>query len=81
MLTAAIYFSIILSMLFSGTILKAVSVETSTSPTIGAMLFLGLATLYNIATLIPIQKIMRDQPLRIEIQEGHKEPASAKSAV
>lgn len=61
-LMAAIYFSIILSLLFSGTILKAFSIETSTSPTLGALLFAVLVLLYNLAILIPIQKIMRDEP-------------------
>jgi len=61
-LMAAIYFSIILSLLFSGTILKALSIETSTSPAIGALLFTVLVLLYNLTILIPIQKIMRDEP-------------------
>ena len=61
-LMAAIYFSIILSLLFSGTILKALSIETSTSPALGALLFTVLVLLYNLTILIPIQKIMRDGP-------------------
>jgi riboflavin transporter FmnP len=61
-LMAAIYFSIILSLLFSGTILKAFSIETSTSPALGALLFTVLVLLYNLAILIPIQKIMRGEP-------------------
>ncbi len=61
-LMAAIYFSIILSLLFSGTILKALSIETSTSPALGALLFTVLVLLYNLTVLIPIQKIMRDEP-------------------
>ena len=59
---AAIYFSIILSLLFSGTILKAFSVEASTSPALGALLFAVLVLLYNVVILVPIQKIMRDEP-------------------
>jgi hypothetical protein len=62
MLMAAIYFSIILSLLFSGTILKAFSIETSTSPALGALLFTVLALLYNVVILVPIQKVMRDEP-------------------
>jgi hypothetical protein len=62
MFIAAIYFSIILSLLFSGTIMKAFSIETLTSPALAALLFLVLALLYNIVILIPIQKIMRDEP-------------------
>ena len=64
MLMAAIFFSIILSLLFSGTILKAFSIGTSTSPAFGALLFTVLALLYNVAILIPIQKIMRDEPTK-----------------
>jgi len=64
MLMAAIFFSIILSLLFSGTILKAFSIGTSTSPVFGALLFTVLALLYNVAILIPIQKIMRDEPTK-----------------
>jgi hypothetical protein len=62
MFAAAIYFSIILSLLFSGTILKAFSIETKMSPAFSALLFVILAILYNVLTLIPIQKIMRDEP-------------------
>jgi hypothetical protein len=76
MFTAAIYFSIILSLLFSGTILKAVKIETSTSPEAAALLFTGIALFYNIAILIPIQKIMRNEPLKVEIQEAPKESPS-----
>ena len=61
-LMAAIYFSIILSLLFSGTVLKAFSIEASTSPALGALLFTVLALLYNVVILVPIQKIMRDEP-------------------
>lgn len=65
MLMAAVFFSIILSLLFSGTVLKAFSIETSTSsPALGALSFTVLAILYNVAILIPIQKIMRDEPTK-----------------
>jgi len=77
MFSAAIYFSIILSLLFSGTVLKAFSIETSASPAIGAILFMALALIYNVVILIPIKKIMRDEPLKSEIQETPKESASA----
>jgi hypothetical protein len=76
MFVAAIYFSIILSLLFSGTILKAFSIETNTSPLFGALLFTGLALIYTVVIFIPIQKIMRDEPLKTEIQEAPKESAS-----
>jgi hypothetical protein len=62
MFTAAIYFSIILSLLFSGTVLKALSIETSASQALGALLFMVLVLLYNVVILIPIRKIMRDEP-------------------
>jgi len=62
MLGAAIYFSIILSLLFSGTVLKAFSAETSISSTIGALLFIALVVSYNFVVLVPIQKIMKDEP-------------------
>jgi hypothetical protein len=62
MFSAAIYFSVILSLLFSGTVLKAFSAETSTSPTIGAFLFVVLVVSYNFVILVPIQKIMKDEP-------------------
>ena len=74
MFIAAIYFSIILSLLFSGTILKAFSTQTSTSPAVGALLFTILAVIYNIVILIPIQKIMRDEPSGKKISE---EPADS----
>lgn len=70
MFVAAVYFSIILSLLFSGTILKAFSVETSTSSTIAALLFATLAVLYNVIILIPIRKIMRDEPSKDDNQAG-----------
>jgi len=73
--SAAIYFSIILSLLFSGTILKAVSIETTTSPVTGAVLFLALAFVYNLVILVPMRKIMRDEPLKVEVQESPKEAA------
>jgi hypothetical protein len=79
MFGAAIYFSVILSLLFSGTILKAFSIETHTSQIIGAILFVTLALAYNFVILIPIRKIMRDEPLKVEIQEAPKEPAPATS--
>jgi signal transduction histidine kinase len=60
--SAAIYFSVILSLLFSGTVLKAFAAETSTSSTIGAFLFIILVISYNVVILIPIQKIMKDEP-------------------
>jgi hypothetical protein len=62
MFVAAIYFSIILSLLFSGTVMKAFSIEKDASSSVGALLFLGLAVLYNVVILIPIQKILRDEP-------------------
>jgi hypothetical protein len=73
MFSAAIYFSIILSLLFSGTVLKSLSVETNTSAVIGGALFVVLALLYNIVILIPIRKIMRDEPLKVEIKEEAKD--------
>jgi signal transduction histidine kinase len=60
--SAAIYFTVILSLLFSGTILKAFSAETTTSSTIGAFLFITLVISYNVVILIPMQKIMKDEP-------------------
>jgi hypothetical protein len=77
MFVAAIYFSIILSLLFSGTILKAVSIGTVASPVLAALLFAGLALLYVFVLLIPIRKIMKDEPLKVEIQETTKETPSA----
>jgi hypothetical protein len=74
MFTAAIYFSVVLSLLFSGTVLKAFSIETHASQLIGALLFMVLALAYNVLILIPIRKIMRDEPLNVEIQEESKEP-------
>jgi len=62
MFSAAIYFSVILSLLFSGTVLKAFSAETSTSSAIGAVLFIVLVALYNFVILIPFRKIMKDEP-------------------
>jgi hypothetical protein len=62
MFSAAIYFSIILSLLFSGTVLKAFSVETNASSALGAVLFAVLALLYNVVILFPLRKIMRDEP-------------------
>jgi hypothetical protein len=62
MFSAAIYFSVILSLLFSGTVLKAFSAETTTSSTIGAVLFIVLVALYNFVILIPFRKIMKDEP-------------------
>jgi hypothetical protein len=62
MLMAAIYFSIILSLLFSGTVLKAFSIETHTSAALSAILFIVLAILYNVVIIIPIEKIMKDEP-------------------
>ena len=66
MLVAAVYFSIILSLLFSGTILKAVSIETGPSSGFGALLFVGISFLYNLVILVPISKIMRNQPTKSE---------------
>ncbi len=76
MFVAALYFSVILSMLFSGTVLMALSADDIASPILGALLFAGLAFLYNFIILIPIKKIMRDEPLKVEIQEAPKEGAS-----
>ena len=76
MFVAAVYFSVILSLLFSGTILKALSIEKITSPDLGVLLFAGLAGLYNFVILIPIRKIMKDEPLKAEIPEAPKEGAS-----
>jgi hypothetical protein len=70
MFGAAVYFSIILSLLFSGTVLKAFSVEDNTSPAIAALLFATLAILYNVVILIPIRKIMRDEPTTVDNQPG-----------
>ncbi len=72
MFTAAIYFSIILSLLFSGTILKALSIEKNASPALGALLFTMLAIIYNVIILIPIQKIMKDEPPEKPVSEGPK---------
>ncbi len=73
LLTAAIYFSIILSLLFSGTILNAFSIKTITSPAIGALLFGALAVVYNVVILIPIRKIMRDEPPEKQDSKGPKD--------
>lgn len=62
MFSAALYFTVILSLLFSGTILKAFNAGTSTSSTIGAFLFIALVLSYNVVILIPMQKIMKDEP-------------------
>ena len=74
MFIAAIYFSIILSLLFSGTILKAFSIETKTSPTLSALLFMVLALLYNVVILVPIRKIMRDEPSKKPVPEEPTAP-------
>jgi len=76
MFVAAIYFSVILSLLFSGTVLKALSIGTLASPVVGALLFAGLAFLYIIVLLIPIRKIMRDEPFKVEVQETPKDSPS-----
>jgi hypothetical protein len=76
MFVAALYFSVVLSLLFSGTVLKAISVETIASPLLAALLFSGLALLYVCVLLIPIRKIMNDEPLKVEIQEAPKESGS-----
>jgi hypothetical protein len=77
MFAAALYFSLILSMLFSGTILKALKIETIASPLLGVLLFTAMALFYNVVILIPIRKIMKDEPLKAEIQETPKEPSPA----
>ena len=69
MLVAAIYFSVIISLLFSGTILNAFSIETSTTPLLGGLLFTGIALLYNGLLLIPISKIMRNEPAKVGSQD------------
>jgi hypothetical protein len=76
MFAAAVYFSIVLSLLFSGTVLKAFSVEKDTSPYIAAVLYAILAMLYNFVILIPIRKIMRDEPSPGEKQSGPSVPPS-----
>jgi hypothetical protein len=73
MFVAAVYFSVILSLLFSGTILKALSIEKITTPGVGVVLFAALASLYNFVLLIPIRKIMKDEPLKVEIEETPKD--------
>jgi hypothetical protein len=76
MFLAAIYFSIVLSLLFSGTILKALSIEKNASPLVAALVFAGLAFLYIFVLLIPIRKIMRDEPFKVEIRETSKDSPS-----
>ena len=82
MFSAAIYFSVILSLLFSGTILKAFSAETTTSSAIGAFLFVVLVLSYNVVILIPMQKIMKDEPSK-DLVPAEKivkdEPSESKS--
>ncbi len=62
--------------MISGTVLMAISIDTIASSVLGALLFASIALLYNFIILIPIRKIMRDEPLKVEIQEAPKETAS-----